>query len=94
MTVQRDILESFSTPSSTTVPTVALIFAIYLASVVLPMDKEYRSMFSMVREVVLARCCDATKVTLSKADFLRFTNLRVLQGFTINLVSTELSQRT
>ncbi|KAH6960175.1 fungal specific transcription factor domain-containing protein [Fusarium avenaceum] len=86
-TVQKDILETFSTPSSTTGPMGALIFAIYLVAVVSLTDKECRSMFSTPREVLLARYCDATEVALSKADFLRSTDLRVLQGFTLHLLS-------
>jgi hypothetical protein len=85
-TVQKDILETFSEPPSTTGPTEALIFAIYLVSVVSLTDQECRSMFGQPREVLLARYCDATEVALSKADFLRSTDLRVLQAFTLHLV--------
>ncbi|KAF4989098.1 hypothetical protein FGRMN_9340 [Fusarium graminum] len=86
-TVQKDILETFSAPSSTPVPTEALIFAIYLVAVVSLTDKECRNMFSTPREALLARYCEATEVALSKADFLRSTDLRVLQSFTLHLLS-------
>ncbi|UZP35096.1 hypothetical protein NXS19_002912 [Fusarium pseudograminearum] len=86
-TVQKDILETFSEPTSTPGPTEALIFAIYLVSVVSLTDTECRSRFGEPRKDLLARYCHATEVALSKADFLRSTDLRVLQAFTLHLLS-------
>lgn len=91
-TVQKDILETFSEPTSTPGPTEALIFAIYLVAVVSLTDAECRSRFGEPRKDLLARYCNATEVALSKADFLRSTDLRVLQAFTLHLVSIKLSR--
>ncbi|GKU21542.1 unnamed protein product [Fusarium langsethiae] len=86
-TVQKDILETFSEPLSTPSPTEALIFSIYLVAVVSLTDDECRGRFGEPRKDLLARYCDATEVALSKADFLRSTDLRVLQAFTLHLLS-------
>ncbi|KAF5007918.1 hypothetical protein FDECE_5834 [Fusarium decemcellulare] len=85
--VQKDILQALSEPPSTVGPTEALIFAIYLVAVVSLTNRECQTMFGEPREVLLARYCDATEVALSKVDFLRSTDLRVLQAFTLYLLS-------
>jgi hypothetical protein len=92
-TVQKDILETFSEPTSTPSPTEALLFSIYLVAVVSLTDTECRNRFGEPRKDLLARYCDATEVALSKADFLRSTDLRVLQAFTLYLVRAKLINR-
>ncbi|RGP64450.1 fungal specific transcription factor domain-containing [Fusarium longipes] len=85
--VQKDILATFSEPAATTSSTEALIFSIYLVAVVSLTDKECMSMFGQSRQELLAKYCNATEVALSKADFLRSTDLRILQAFTLHLLS-------
>ncbi|KAF4449181.1 fungal specific transcription factor domain-containing protein [Fusarium austroafricanum] len=86
-TTQKDIIQIISEPPSTPGPTEALIFAIYLVAVISMTDKECLNMFGEPRKVLLARYCEATEVALSRVDFLRSTDLRVLQAFTLHLLS-------
>lgn len=84
--VQRDLLQVLSESSPTLGPIESLMYSIYLLAVISLTDKECCNMFGETREVLLARYCHATEVALSRADFLRSTDLRVLQAFTLYLV--------
>ncbi|KAI5456769.1 fungal-specific transcription factor domain-containing protein [Mariannaea sp. PMI_226] len=85
--VQKDILQSLSEPSSNVGPTEALIFSIYLVAVVSLTEEECQTLLNQSREMQLARFCHATEVALSRVDFLRSTDLKVLQAFTLYLLS-------
>lgn len=87
--VQEEILRSLSEPSSTEGPTEALIFSIYLIAVVSLTDGECRNLLGESREKQLARYCYATEAALSRADFLRSTDLKVLQAFILYLVCNQ-----
>ncbi|KZL73253.1 fungal specific transcription factor domain-containing protein [Colletotrichum incanum] len=85
--VQEEILRSLSEPSSVDGPTEALVFSIYLVAVISLTDEECRDLLGESREKHLARYRHATEAALSKVDFLRSTNLKVLQAFTLYLLS-------
>ncbi|GKT63825.1 fungal specific transcription factor domain-containing protein [Colletotrichum tofieldiae] len=85
--VQEEILRSLSEPASIDGPTEALVFSIYLVAVISLTDEECRDLLGESREKHLARYCHATEAALSKVDFLRSTNLKVLQAFTLYLLS-------
>lgn len=87
-TVQQELIQGLSEPDSIHGPTEALIFSIYLVAVVSLTDEECRSQLGEPREKHLARYCYATEAALSRVDFLRSTNLKVLQAFTFYLVSS------
>lgn len=84
--VQKDLLQVLSEPPSTPSPSECLIYSIYLVAVVSLTDKECSNMFDESRKDLLARYCNLTEVALSRVDFLRSTDLRVLQAFTLYLV--------
>ncbi|KAK1675774.1 fungal-specific transcription factor domain-containing protein [Colletotrichum godetiae] len=86
-TVQQELIQGLSEPDSIHGPTEALIFSIYLVTVVSLTDEECRSQLGEPREKHLARYCYATEAALSRVDFLRSTNLKVLQAFTFYLLS-------
>lgn len=86
-TVQQELIQGLSEPDSIHGPTEALIFSIYLVAVVSLTDEECRSQLGEPREKHLARYCYATEAALSRVDFLRSTNLKVLQAFTFYLLS-------
>ncbi|KAF4972081.1 hypothetical protein FZEAL_9674 [Fusarium zealandicum] len=85
--VQKDILQWLSDPSSAEGPTEALIFSIYLVAMVSMTDGECQSLVGELRETCLARYCHATELALSRVDFLRSTDLKMLQAFTLYLLS-------
>ncbi|KAK1994352.1 hypothetical protein LX36DRAFT_641563 [Colletotrichum falcatum] len=85
--VQEELLRSLAEPCSTDGPTEALIFSIHLIAVVSLTDAECRDLLGETREKHLARYCRATEAALSRVDFLRSTDLKVLQAFTLYLLS-------
>ncbi|KAK2053488.1 hypothetical protein LY76DRAFT_524501 [Colletotrichum caudatum] len=85
--VQEELLRSLAEPSSTDGPTEALIFSIYLIAVVSLTDAECRNLLGETREKHLARYRRATEAALIRVDFLGSTELKVLQAFTLYLLS-------
>ncbi|KAK2011871.1 fungal-specific transcription factor domain-containing protein [Colletotrichum eremochloae] len=85
--VQEELLRSLAEPSLTDGPTEALIFSIYLIAVVSLTDAECRDLLGETKEKHLARYRHATEAALSRVDFLRSTDLKVLQAFTLYLLS-------
>ncbi|KAK2028277.1 fungal-specific transcription factor domain-containing protein [Colletotrichum zoysiae] len=85
--VQEELLRSLAEPSSTDGPTEALIFSIYLIAVVSLTDVECRNLLGETREKHVARYRHAAEAALSRVDFLRSTELKVLQALTLYLFS-------
>ncbi|KAK1596701.1 fungal-specific transcription factor domain-containing protein [Colletotrichum navitas] len=85
--VQEELLKSLAEPSLVDSPTEALIFSIYLIAVVSLTDDECQNLLGETRAKHLARYCHATEAALSRVDFLRSTDLKVLQAFTLYLLS-------
>ncbi|KAF4868955.1 Aurofusarin cluster transcription factor aurR2 [Colletotrichum siamense] len=85
--MQEEVLRMLSNPTATDRSTEPLIFSIYLIAVVSLTDEECRNLLDEPREKHLARYRYATEVALSRVDFLRSTNLKVLQAFTIYLLA-------
>ena len=85
-TVQQVILETASNPLGTAPVTEALVFAIYLAAVVSMRDEECLEVLGTSKDKALFRFCHATEEALSNMEFLKSTELEVLQAFVLYLV--------
>lgn len=67
--------------------TEALMFAIYLVSVISMSDADCQRVLGDPKEKLLIKYCHATEEALNRVDFLRSTDLDVFQAFTLYLVS-------
>ncbi|WDK10488.1 fungal specific transcription factor domain-containing protein [Colletotrichum graminicola] len=85
--VREELLRSLAEPSPIDSPTEALIISIYLIAAVSLTDDECHNLLGETRKKHLARYCHATEAALSRANFLRSTDLKVLQAFTLYLLS-------
>lgn len=85
--MQEEILKALPAPSGMEASMEALLFSIYLIAVVSLTEEECRTLLDEPRGKHLARYRYATEAALSRVDFLRSTDLRVLQAFTLYLVS-------
>jgi hypothetical protein len=85
--VQQMILEAASDLQSTPKSTEALMFAIYLSSVNSMNDRDCRKTMGESRSALLANFSNATQQALVNTEFLKSTNLVVLQALTLYIVS-------
>ncbi|KAF6835656.1 fungal specific transcription factor domain-containing protein [Colletotrichum plurivorum] len=85
--MQEEILKALQDPSGMDASMEALLFSIYLIAVVSLTEEECHSLLDESREKHLFRYRYATETALSRVDFLRSTDLRVLQAFTLYLLS-------
>jgi hypothetical protein len=92
-TVQSTILEARSNLEDISRDTEALMFAIYLAAVESLRDEHCLSILGEPRTSLLARYSHATQQALTNAEYLRTSNLVVLQAVTLYLVRDEFSIR-
>nr|XP_036582526.1 fungal specific transcription factor domain-containing protein [Colletotrichum truncatum]KAF6791230.1 fungal specific transcription factor domain-containing protein [Colletotrichum truncatum] len=85
--IQEEILRVLQDPSKIEKSMECLLFSIYLIAVVSLTEQECRDVLDESREKHLARYRYATEAALSRVDFLRSTDLRVLQAFTLYLLA-------
>lgn len=84
--IQQMILEAVKDLKNIPKSIEALMFAIYLASVVSMNDQDCRSLMGEPKAALLARFSNATQQALVNAEFLKSTNLVILQALTLFLV--------
>ncbi|TDZ71965.1 Aurofusarin cluster transcription factor aurR2 [Colletotrichum trifolii] len=85
--VQEEVLGALADPYAMEADLECLIFSIHLIAVVSLSDKECRALLDESKEEHLARYRYATEAALSRVDFLRSTDLKVLQAFTLYLLA-------
>ncbi|TDZ20871.1 Aurofusarin cluster transcription factor aurR2 [Colletotrichum orbiculare MAFF 240422] len=85
--VQEEVLGALADPYAMEADLECLIFSIYLIAVVSLSDEECRALLDESKEEHLARYRYATEAALSRVDFLRSTDLKVLQAFTLYLLA-------
>lgn len=85
-TVQKMIVEA-SSDLSNMIPSIeALMFAIYLSAVVSMTDEDCEKMMKESRSVQITKFSNAAQQALINAEFLKSSDLMVLQAFTLFLV--------
>ena len=85
-TVQLLVLEASTNAHKLLTSTEALMFAIYTSAVNSLTDEECRKIVGESRLVLLCRFSEAAQQALINAEFLRSSNIVVLQAFTLYLV--------
>lgn len=85
--VQQMILEAVDDLDNIPKSTEALMFAIYLSSANSMNEQDCQKMMGESKAALLAKFSSATQQALINADFLKSTNLVVLQALTLYLVS-------
>lgn len=93
-TVQQMVLDASTNIENIPRSTEALIFAIYLASVVSLSDQECESIMGEPKLVLAERYSISTQQALTNAEVLRSSNLVVLQALTLFLVRITLNFST
>lgn len=86
-TLQPQILEAIGDLPGIGKELEALIFAIYCIALVSLRADEVEKSFGESKKKLLSRCRRGAQLALSKASFLRTSNLMVLQAFMLYLVS-------
>jgi hypothetical protein len=89
-TLQADIISASANPSKISRPLEALMFAIYFSAVTSLTEDEVQTMFGEDRSILLGRYHNATQQALVNAEFMKSTELAVLQAFFLYLVLTRL----
>lgn len=84
---QQLILEAASDLDNISRPTEALLFCIYLCAVASMDDETTRHVLGASRSDLMARFSRAAEQALINAEFLRSTNVLILQALTLYLVS-------
>lgn len=85
--VQKMIMEVASDVENAPNSQIALMFAIYLAAVTSSDEKTCQKIFFETKPRLVTRFANAARQALVNVEFLRSTNLIVLQALTIYLVS-------
>lgn len=88
--VQQQLLDATSNLDEIPKNLEALMFAIYAMATVAMTDEACMKLFGEERFVVLQRFQADTRQALQNAEYLRSSDLVVLQAFVLLLVSTEL----
>lgn len=86
-TVQQQLLDATSNLDQIPRNLEALMFGIYSMAIVSMTDDYCRKLFNDERMAVLKRFQDGTKQALQNAEYLRSTDIVVLQAFVLLLVS-------
>ncbi|KAL4894055.1 fungal-specific transcription factor domain-containing protein [Aspergillus ambiguus] len=86
-TFQTQIVGASADPSKIPKPLEALMFGIYSISVVSLADDEAQNMFDEGKAVLLAKYRRSTQQALANADFMRSSDLMVLQAYLLYLFS-------
>jgi len=86
-TVQQRLLDATADLENIPKAMEALMFSIYAMSIISLNNEECQRVFIEERSVLLARYQSATRRALNNANYLRSSDLTVLQGFTLHLVS-------
>lgn len=87
-TVQQMVLEAGSNLEKISKSTEALMFAIYLSAVISLTENECQSMIGESRGPLIAKFSNATQQALINAEFLKTSDMVILQSFTLYLVSS------
>lgn len=89
---QQLILEAASDLDHISRPTEALLFSLHLCAVASMNDETSRRVMSASRSDLMARFSRACEQALINANFLRSTNLLILQALTLYLVCNAFTQ--
>lgn len=85
--VQSIIYEAINDLKSTSPPNEALLLSIYLSAVTTMNDQECRRLMCESKQALFAKFSNATQQALANAEFLKCTDLVILQALTLYLVS-------
>ena len=85
-TMQHQVLEASSDPTSIPKNMEALLFAIYTLAIVSLHDAECQSMMGESKRVVFTRYASATERALVKANYIQSADFSILQAFVLLLV--------
>jgi hypothetical protein len=86
-TVQKDLFDASSNLDSISKSMEALMFAIYSTAVASMSDEECLNIIGQTKAVLQAKNQFATKQALLKAEFIKSSDLVVLQAYALFLVS-------
>ncbi|MCJ1437531.1 hypothetical protein MMC27_006918 [Xylographa pallens] len=86
-TMQHQVLEASTDPTSIPKNVEALLFAIYTVAVASLSDAECQSTMGEPKAVLYARYAAATEQAMVKADFLRSADFTILQAFVLLLLA-------
>jgi len=86
-TVQQQILDASADLGKVSKETEVLIFGIYATAIMSLTDQEVKTMFDEEKPVLQARYQSGCRQALLRAGFLRSSNMTILQGFLLHLVT-------
>jgi hypothetical protein len=86
-TVQQQVLDASADPLDINKSMQVLMFGIYAMAISSMTDEETKALFKETREILLKRYQNGAKQALLQAEFMRSSDMTVLRGYVLYLVS-------